>query len=220
MTDSALTSVAAPGAIMPAIAPPVERRVKSPRRAVRGAPQPARKLVTAEELLRMPDDGFRYELIRGELIRMTPAGHQHGRLVVNVTTPLDQHVRQHHLGVVYGAETGFQLASDPDVVRAPDAAFVRRERAAEVGDVEGYWPGAPDLAVEVISPGDLYTEVEDKVLAWLAAGARMVVVINPRTRTATVYRSRTDVTVLGEEDGLDGGDVVPGWMMPVRDLFV
>ena len=177
------------------------------------------RLVTAQDLLQKPDDGFRYELVRGELKRMVPAGHQHGRIVVNLTTPLDQHVRAHDLGVVYAAETGFKLASDPDTVRAPDVAFVRRERLAEVGEAEGYWPGAPDLAAEVISPGDTYTEVEEKVLEWLEAGTRMVIVVNPRKRAVTVYRSMTEIVILTEGDGIDGGDVVPGWVVPVANLF-
>jgi Uma2 family endonuclease len=175
---------------------------------------------TAEDLLRMPDDGFRYELVRGELRKMAAAGHQHGRIAINVTTPLDQYVRAHNLGVVYAAETGFKLASNPDTVRAPDVAFIRRERVEEVGDVEGYWPGAPDLVVEVISPSDAYSEVEGKILEWLEAGVRMVIVVNPRKRVITVYRSLTDITVLTEHDGLSGGDVVPGWTMPVRHVFV
>jgi Uma2 family endonuclease len=178
------------------------------------------QLVTAEDLLRLPDDGFRYELIRGELRKMAPAGHWHGRITINVTTPLDRHVRAHHLGVVYAAETGFKLASDPDVVRAPDVAFIRQERVDEVGDVEGYWPGAPDLAVEVVSPSDTYGDVEEKVLDWLEAGARMVIVVMPRRRTVTVYRSLSDIVVLTEHDTLDGGDVVPGWTLPVREIFV
>ena len=175
--------------------------------------------VTAEELLRMPDDGFRYELVRGELRKMAPAGSEHGYLAVRVTGPLWLHVETHKLGRVYAAETGFQLASDPDTVRAPDAAFVSQQRIEEVGPVRGYWPGAPDLAIEVISPSDTYTEVEDKVFTWIDAGTRMVVVLNPRRRTVTVYRSRTDLTVLTEEDTLDGQDVVPGWTLPIADLF-
>lgn len=177
------------------------------------------QLMTAHELLNLSDDGFRYELVQGELRRMSPAGHRHGRLVVNITTPLDQYVRTHHLGAVYAAETGFQLTSDPDTVRAADVAFIRRERVEAVGDTEGYWPGAPDLAVEVVSPNDLYTEIEDKVLDWLTAGTRMVVIINPRTRTVTVYRSRTQITLLTEQDSLDGADVVPGWHIAVHELF-
>jgi len=167
----------------------------------------------------MPDDGFRYELVEGNLREMAPAGHQHGRIAINVSTPLAQHVKANNLGVVYAAETGFKLASNPDTVRAPDVAFVRRERLESVGDSEGFWPGAPDLAVEVVSPGDRYTDVEEKVFDWLDAGARLVIVANPRKRLVTVYRSLTDVVVLTEADVLDGGDVVPGFAMPVKDIF-
>lgn len=174
---------------------------------------------TADDLLRMPDDGFRYELVRGELRKMSPAGHKHGRFSANVTSSLGPHVRTNNLGAVFAAETGFWISSDPDTVRAPDVAFVSKKRLDEVGDVEGYWPGAPDLVVEVISPSDTYTEVEEKVLEWLDAGARMVVVVNPRKRAVTVYRSLTDIVVLTESETLDGGDVVPGWLMAVRDIF-
>src|SRR5436309_542072 len=109
-------------------------------------------LVTADDLLRMPDDGFRYELVQGEVRRMSPAGFHHGRLIMNIATPLDQHVRSQKLGTVCAAETGFLLTTDPDTVRAADVAFVRQERIDHVSEPEGYWPGAPDLAVEVVSP--------------------------------------------------------------------
>jgi Uma2 family endonuclease len=167
----------------------------------------------------MPDDGFRYELVRGELRQMTPAGQKHGRITVNLTTALAQYVRAKHLGIVCAAETGFKLGTDPDFVRAPDAAFICQERAEQVGDIEGYWPGAPDLAVEVISPNDLYADVEEKVFDWLTAGTRMVLVINPRKRIVTAYHSLSDVIILKEADVIDGRDVVPGWKMPVSDLF-
>ncbi len=177
------------------------------------------KAVTADELLALPDDGFRHELIRGELRKMAPAGGRHGMIAVDIATSLNQHVKAHNLGRVFAAETGFVLASDPDTVRAPDAAFVRRERVEQAGTVEGYWPGAPDLAVEVISPNDTYTYVEEKVIEWLDAGTRMVVTVNPRARAVTVYRSRDDIAVLNEEDVLDSGEVVPGWSVPVKQLF-
>ena len=178
-----------------------------------------RREVNAEDLLRMPDDGFRYELVRGELRQMAPAGNVHGRIAMNFGTSLNNHIRAHDLGVVYAAETGFRLAEDPDTVRAPDVAFVSRERFEEIGEVEGYWPGAPDLAVEVISPGDSYVEVEDKVFDWLEAGTRMVLTINPRKRSITVYRSLADITVLTGKDVLDGGEIVPGFRLAVRDIF-
>ncbi len=179
----------------------------------------AQKLVTAEELLKMPDDGMRTELVRGEVRRMAPAGNVHGRIAVNVTISLGQYVRENNLGTVYAAETGFKISSDPDTVRAPDVAFISRDRVEEMGEVEGFWPGAPDLAVEVVSPNDLYTEVEEKVLSWLEAGSRMVVVVDPRNRTVSVRRRQAEVQILMEHDTLDGGDVVPGWELPVADVF-
>ena len=177
-------------------------------------------LITADELLQMKDDGFRYELSRGELIKMSPAGHHHGRIALNFTTPLDQFVRANQLGSVYAAGTGFKLAEDPDVVRAPDATFIRRERVEEMGQTEGFWPGAPDLAAEVVSPGDTYAEVQDKIADWLDAGTRLVVVVNPRIQTVDLYRSRSDIRILTIDDVLDGGEVVPNWTLPVRDIFV
>lgn len=178
-----------------------------------------RQQVTADELLYMPDDGFRYELVQGELRQMTPAGNVHGRVVMNFGISLGSYIKEHNIGVVYAAETGFKLATNPDTVRAPDVAFVSRARVEAVGEVEGFWPGAPDLAVEVISPGDGYADVEEKVFDWLDAGTKMVVVVNPRQRSATAYRSQTDIIALTEADVLNGADVVPGFELAVRDIF-
>ena len=177
------------------------------------------RLMTADELLDMPDDGWRYELIRGELIRMSPAGNRHGKFAMRMGTPLGVYVEDNDLGEVYAAETGYFLAFDPDTVRAPDVSFISRERLDEIGETDGYWPDAPGLAVEVISPNDRYTEVEAKVLDWLDAGTRMVIVVNPRTRTVRVYRSPSDVTDLTMDDTIDGADVVPGWRLPVARIF-
>ena len=174
---------------------------------------------TADELLRLPRGGNRYELIRGELKTMAPAGNEHGALAALVTGFLIVHVRAQKLGKVYAAETGFKLASNPDTVRAADAAFISQRRLDEAGPVQGYWPGAPDLAVEVISPNDLYTEVSDKVAEWLKAGSKMVVVVNPRNQQVVVHLSPTDVKVLGVDDTLGGGEVVPGWQLPIKELF-
>jgi Uma2 family endonuclease len=177
-------------------------------------------LATADELFMLPDDGFRYELVSGELRRMPPAGSEHGAVAVNITLVVAQFVKAHGLGVVFGAETGFKIASDPDTVRAPDLAFIRCERIPAGGIPRGFWPGAPDLAVEVISPGDTYTEVEEKVSDWLNAGMRTVLVLNPRSHTVTVYTSHTDVVRLTESDTLDGGEVLPGFTCRVAELFV
>lgn len=177
------------------------------------------RTMTADELLRMPDDGFRYELVRGELRKMSPSGHEHGRVAMNFGWRLAEHVQSKSLGAVYAAETGFLLSSNPDTVRAPDAAFVSRRRLEAIGGAEGYWPGPPDLAVEVISPGDTYAEVEEKAIAWLEAGTSMVIVLNPRKRTATVYRALTEITILNESATLDVEDVVPGFKVVVKDFF-
>ena len=176
------------------------------------------KLMTAEELLAMPDDGYRYELVRGELRKMAPAGHVHGREGNKVNVNMSNLVYENDLGETYLAETGFVLARSPDHVRAPDVAFVQRERVEEVGDADEYFPGAPSLAVEVISPTDRLTRVREKVGDWLGHGTLMVIVVNPRNRTVQVHTS-DGVTELTEADALDGGDVVPGWSMAVADIF-
>ena len=128
------------------------------------------------------------------------------------------YVRENRLGRTRIAEPGFILERAPDSVRAPDVAFVRRERIEAIGKTTRYWPEAPDLAIEVISPNDRYTEVNEKVADWLAAGTRMVVVVNPRNRTVNVHTPDGAVT-LKMGDTLDGGEVVPGWQMPVADMF-
>jgi Uma2 family endonuclease len=177
------------------------------------------KLMTAEELLQLPRGRFRYELIKGELKQMSPAGHDHGRIGMELAVPLGYYVKQQKLGKIYMAETGFKLESNPDTVRAPDIAFIRQERVQEVGRTKGYWVGAPDLAVEVNSPGDIVREVEEKVAEWLASGTRMVWVVSPKLKTVTVYRSLTDIITLTEKDILDGGDVIPGFQIPVAEIF-
>ena len=177
------------------------------------------QLTTADELLRRPRGENRHELIRGELKTMAPAGNEHGNLAMDFGTLLNVYVRANKLGRVYAAETGFKLTTNPDTVRAPDVAFISQKRLDEVGPVQGYWPGAPDLAVEVISPNDLYTEVSEKVAEWLRAGSKLVVVVNPRTQQVFVHLSPTKVDVLGVGDTFEGGEVVPGWQLPIEELF-
>ncbi|HST51338.1 MAG TPA: Uma2 family endonuclease [Pyrinomonadaceae bacterium] len=176
--------------------------------------------MTADELFAMPKDGFRYELVKGELRKMSPSGSEHAAIIGRLTVRLGQHVEAKNLGLYFGAEAGFKIASDPDTVRAPDVAFVSRNRIPESGIPKNFWPGAPDLAVEVVSPGDTYNEVEEKVEQWLNAGTRAVWIVNPRRRNVSVYRSMKDVKRLSESDELDGGDVVPGFRCKVSEIFV
>jgi Uma2 family endonuclease len=175
--------------------------------------------ISAEELLRMPDDGHRYELVRGALRKSSPLTHLQGRIAARIALSLIEHVSARNLGEVFSASTGFQLASNPDHVRGPDVAFVQRERLLTMGEISGFWPGAPDLAVEVIAQTDTFADVEEKVLDWLQAGTRLVIVISPQQRTVTTFRSPCAVRILGEEDTLKGGDLVPGWSMPVQELL-
>lgn len=175
---------------------------------------------TASELFEMPDDGFRYELVKGELRQMSPSGCEHGAVVFNFSLLLGAYLKANALGQGFGAETGFKIASDPDTVRAADIAFVRRERIPATGIPKNFWELAPDLAVEVVSPGDTRSEVKEKLGDWLGAGTRVVWIVDPRRRTVTVYRSITDVTRLSEGDELDGGDVVPGFRCKVSEIFI
>jgi Uma2 family endonuclease len=167
----------------------------------------------------MPDDGNRYELIAGELKMMSPAGFEHGFVVVRLTLPLAQHVKEKGLGCVLGAETGFRISENPDTVRAPDISFVRKERIPAEGLPESFWPGAPDLAVEVISPSDTFRQVDEKIESWLEAGCLAVWLVDPRLRTVTVHRSATNITTLTEKDTLEGGEVVPGFRCSVTAIF-
>lgn len=175
------------------------------------------RLFTADELLRLPGDGSRYELVRGELRKMSPAGSKHGRVAARILIRLGTFVEQHGLGVVYAAETGFVLGRSPDTVRAPDVAFVRAER---VVNADGFYPAAPDLAVEVLSPSDSFSEVQEKTHEWLQAGTRAVVLVDPAKRLVTVQRADGNrVVSAAVADVLSLPDIVPGWALPLRDLF-
>src|SRR5712692_9286560 len=175
--------------------------------------------MTAEGLFSLPDDGWRYELIRGELRRMPPTGIQHGHIASKLNQCLSTYVETHNLGVVCTAEAGFRLARHPDTVRAPDVAFIARERIPAEGVPTGYWPGAPDLAVEIVSPSDRFDDVIEKVAEYLAAGTRLVWVIQPRTHTVTVYHASGEVRLLRGHEELSGEDVIPGFACPVATLF-
>jgi Uma2 family endonuclease len=174
-------------------------------------------ITTAEQLFNAPDLG-RCELLRGELKMMSPAGSRHGWVVMYLTLKIGDFVTDHHLGVVFGAETGFLIGRNPDTVRAPDVAFVTVARVPEELP-EGFFPGPPDLALEVLSPGDRASEVLAKVQDWLQTGACAVWVVDPNSKTVTVYHDRQKITILSAGDELTGGDLLPGFRLAVADLF-
>lgn len=175
---------------------------------------------TAEELLKLPTgEGKVYELIEGQLHVMCAAGFEHGRVAMTAGRLLGNHVHATGSGVTLGAEAGFILARAPDTVRAPDAAFVSHARADAVGTTFGYWPGgAPDLAIEVVSPDNSRPYMRAKALNWLDGGAIAVVVLDPRTRSATVYRAGENIGTFSDGE-LDLSDAVPGWRVAVADFF-
>ena len=177
------------------------------------------RLVTADEFFAMPDDGYSYELVEGKLVKMAAAGTKHGKYAADFVVFLGHYVRSHRMGIVLTAEAGFRLASDPDTVRVPDVAFLDAGRLREVGIVDGFWTGAPDLAVEVKSPSDTYAQVERKALAWIEAGCRAVVTLDPRRETVRVYRPQAGVVTLTRNDALEVEEVLPGWSLPLNELF-
>ena len=178
-----------------------------------------RTRMTAEELLALPDDGRRYELVEGELREIAPTGTRHGSVAARLTSLLDQHARKEGLGIILAAETGFVISKDPDTVRAPDVSFVTKERVPPGGPPEGYWELVPDLAVEVVSPDDTASEVQSKVQMWLERGVRLVWVAYPEARSIVAYRSPREIRILSDEDALSGEDVLPGFECPVAEVF-
>ena len=175
-------------------------------------------LLTADDLFRMPDDHMWHELVRGELRTMAPPGAEHGWLSVEVATALQNFVKPRRLGWVL-SETGFHIFQDPDTVRAPDAAFVAAHRFPEGRLPQNFPRLAPDLVVEVLSPGDTRREIEEKVADWLEAGVRLVWVVRPSARTLAVHAPGAASVVLTPDDVLDGAEVLPGFSYNVRDLF-
>ena len=180
---------------------------------------PVQTIATAAELTRLPDDDFRYELNEGELIRMPPPGEEHGWIQNRLYGRLFNHVADRQLGTTY-VETGFLLGSDPDVVRAPDIAFIRQERLpVAVDPTSGYILGAPDLAVEIQSPSQSPADLQKKAAQYLAAGAQAVWVWYPRKRQAVVHRRSRKPVTLSVGNHLEAPDLLPGLRILLADIF-
>ena len=171
--------------------------------------------MTAEELGNLPDSPYRHELIKGELLTMPSPKPLHGRTVANLTMLLLQHVKANRLGIVY-TESGYKLESDPDTVLGPDASFLSKERVDQAEDA--YYEGPPDLAIEVLSPGDRRGYVERKLALYLQTGTRSVWLVNPRRRTVEVVSSLDNRRMLHADDELID-DTVPGFRVKVSEIF-
>ena len=175
-------------------------------------------VLTAEELLYLHLPDKQTELVRGKLIVREPPGYRHGVVASKIARLIANHAHDHGLGIVVAAETGFKLSSNPDTVRAADAAFLSHDRAPDPAPL-GYPALAPDLVVEVLSPGDRAGEVQSKVSDWLNAGSRLVWILDPGRRRAIIYRADGSVDLPGEHDALDGEDVLPGFTCPLADVL-
>ena len=167
-------------------------------------------LVTAEEFARLPDDGMRRELVRGEVIEMPPSAAESARVSMCIGAPVHMFAKANDAGAVYSANGGFVLMEDPDIVRVPDVGFVAKERFEALAAPEGFFPGAPDLAVEVVSPTDQAADLQAKVTEYLEAGTALVWVVYPRTRQVAIHRPAGEATVIGEDGVLTGEPVLPG----------
>lgn len=177
------------------------------------------KLITAEQFLRMPDDNKVYELVKGRLVEVGGASWLSSTVAMTIGIILGAYVRERKLGKVSGADMGATLVRGPDTVRVPDIAFIRAERFPDGKGPRGFFEGAPDLAVEVLSPTDRYTKTMKKVREYLAAGARLVWVIDPVDRTATVHRADGSITDYEADGVLDGEAVIPGFTLRLADIW-
>lgn len=178
----------------------------------------ARKVWTGEELEGMARDGRRYELLDGELVELAPNNGDHDEVCGFVTLVFGRHIIANKLGRSFSGETGYYLRRNPDRLRAPDFSFIAAERAPARGR-RGFLDVIPDLVVEVVSPGDTATEVEEKAMDWLRSGVRLVLVVYPSTRSVVAYRGPSSMQRYDYGDMLNAEPALPGFTCPVVRLF-
>ena len=177
------------------------------------------EILTIEEFEKLPEeDAYRVELVRGRLVREPRPAAMHGLLLARLASAIETFAREHGLGLTF-ADVGFVVAQDPPTVRGPDLAFVSAEAARREGLPRTFWRIAPDLAIEILSPSNTAAEIQEKVLEYLTVGSRQVWVVDPKTRSVTVYRSASEIKILRGEDVLDGADVLPGFQLSLPELF-
>jgi Uma2 family endonuclease len=174
--------------------------------------------ITADQLLAMGDIG-RCELLYGELVMMSPAGPTHGYVAARINRFISDYVDANDLGLVFAAETGFKIESNPDLVRAPDASFVRKARLASGLPKRGFFEGVPDLAVEVISPEDTKREVSEKVNMWLAHGTTSCWVADPASQTIAIHRTGQKPIRLTVKDELREEPTLPNFVLSLSEVF-
>jgi Uma2 family endonuclease len=176
---------------------------------------PAMRTMTEAEIMALPDDGLKRELVGGE-IRVSAAGWQHGLTCTALVAELHRHVREHDLGAVVDSSTGYWMPNGN--LRVPDVSFVSKARAPASRHA-GFSRIVPDLAVEVLSPTDSAQEMLEKVAEYIASGVRLIWIIDPDQRRATVHRADAPAATLHGDDELDGVDVVPGFRCALARLW-
>lgn len=176
------------------------------------------EITTARQLLELPEDFGPCELVRGELTMMSPAGSLHGRIETRLMLRLGVFVEERRLGLVFPGDTGFFLEQDKDTVRSPDVAFVAAARIPPEMP-KGFFPGAPDLAVEIRSPEDRFCELLAKISLFLQAGTRVVWDVAPDAKTVTIYRTTGIPEILSGDALLTEPDLLPGFSLPVQEIF-
>ena len=177
------------------------------------------KLITADELLELYSKGVRGELIQGVLCETLPAGGQHGKIAAIIISILMNFIRPQRLGTVVGADAGVLLDRSTNLVREPDVAFFSVNKLALDAVVTGYYEMAPDLVVEIASPGDTNVQSHDKARMWLSFGVPMVWEVLPGRRSVNVHQLNRSIAALEEDDTLGGGEVLPGFSCQVREIF-
>lgn len=175
-------------------------------------------ILTAEEFWNMPDNGGRNELVRGEVREMSPPSFRHGKIIRNISVPLALHVSIKQLGDISMGDPGFVLARKPDVVLAPDIAFLTTDHLSKFEGLDGWWETVPDLVIEVMSPNDTASRVEAKAKDWVSFGCPIAVVVNDRKKAVTVHRPGQPPRTLSGDDVFDGDDVVPGFRLPLSEI--
>lgn len=177
------------------------------------------QLISASELERMGDAADHCELIDGELVPMSPAGAELGAVAMQLGIEIGVFVREQQLGETFAAETGFVISRDPDTVLAPDVAVVLTESRGDRKLTRSFFDGAPDLAVEVLSPSERVNEVATKVARWLKAGCQEVWIVDAADSSIAIHRSTTDVTCFSRQEALSGSLVLPGFEVKLSELF-
>ncbi len=180
---------------------------------------PEKKDWTDAEFMALPDDGHRYELVNGALVDMGNSGAKHGYVCSTLMILLGGYVRLQRLGAMFDSSTSFKMKSGNK--RGPDISFVAKERLQGLEDLpDGFLEGAPDLVVEILSPGNTTEEIHTKIVEYFENGARLIWVVHPNEHYVLVYRSAKEPDrLLKSTDSLDGEDVVSGFLLPVADLF-